>query len=481
MHAFRRLLVLGLAAAGLTVPLAAQAPAALSIRPVRYYRSEQNQPATRVRAFIQIPLSVMDPAPEGLLSYQVSVKVSDASGLQLHTDAWRNHAPAAARASGGYGMDMIDFALAPGTFKVDVTVTDSVSGRQLAGSAAIEGFTAAPELSDLLLASAMRIADANDTVPAPGELRRGNTLMTAAATLRLTPLRTSAFYLLEAYNPGATDLSGTMGVAIDDASGKTIFKTAPTPVRIAAGGGLLKGSVDLEGLPPGSYAMRVSVALPGGTFERAAPFEMAGLEESLARDTMRIAAERVGDEGYFQYMSGEQLDSAFAPLLYVAKPAELKAWKKDMSDEAKQRYLTQFWSQRDPSPGTQRNEIREAFYDAIDFANRTYSERRVPGWKTDRGRIYAKYGAPDDVLRRLQEISNSRPYEVWRYTRGRQRWYVFADRSSLGNFKLVHTNDVQENRMPDWREILGEDTVRDIGRFLNVDFYTESTQQFIVQ
>jgi hypothetical protein len=48
---------------------------------------------------------------------------------------------------------------------------------------------------------------------------------------------------------------------------------------------------------------------------------------------------------------------------------------------------------------------------------------------------------------------------------------VFADRSNIGDYRLVHTNDNNENGIPTWRDILTEDAVRDVGLFLGVDFY----------
>jgi len=419
---------------------------------------------------IQVPYAVLEPAG-GQLSYQVSVKVTDGQGLSLLGDAWRNHAPASARVPGAYGLDMIDFAVAPGAYQVAVEVQDSVSGRQLGASVPVEGFTAMPPASDLMLASSMRVADASDTVPRAGEVRRGNVLFHAAARLRLTPLRTSAYYMLEAYNAGP-ETSGTMTVAVLDRSGAALMRTPESPVRIGEGGGLLKGHVDLEGLPPGAYQLSVSVKTPTGTFERNGEMVMASLEETLVKDTVRIAAEKVGDEGYFRYMDPLRLDSAFAPIAYVAEPGELRSWDKGLSDDAKRKFLTDFWGRRDPTPGTPRNEVREQFYAGIEFANRNYSERRVPGWKTDRGRIYAKYGAPDDMLQRYQE-QQAPPYECWRYTRGKARWFIFADLTrGLGQqYRLMQSNDLSEVNRSDWRQILTEDGVRDCGRFIGQDFY----------
>lgn len=460
-----------LLAACLLLPRLVAAQAAtesLALRALRYYRAE-NQGQTRVRMLIQIPYAFMQPAGNQL-SYQVGVKVLDAQGLTLHSDAWRNHAPAGAQVRGAFGLDMIDFAVAAGKYSVAVDVTDSTSGRTLAATLPLEGYASVPDASDMLLASSMRVAEAGDTVPRLGEIRRGNTLFTAAARLHLTPLRPQAFYLLEAYNGGA-ETTGTMIVSVLDGSGKSIFQTPPAPVRVAEGGGLLKGHVDLEGLPPGQYQMKLAVELPSRRFERTAELVMAPLEETLARDTVRMAAEKATDAGYFKYMEGPALDSAFAPLVYLAEGSELRAWDKTLSDDAKRKFLTDFWARRDPSPGTPQNEAREGYYEGIAFANRNYRERKVPGWKTARGRIYIRNGPPDDVLRRPSE-AKAPPYEVWRYTRGKQRWYIFADLSNgFGSYRIMNSDDLREPRRADWRDIMTEEAVRDAGRFLNVDFY----------
>ena len=205
---------------------------------------------------------------------------------------------------------------------------------------------------------------------------------------------------------------------------------------------------------------------------------MAALDATLAQEVTRINAEKVSDEGYFKYMSTEGLDSAFAPLYYVATPTELKVWNKSLSDDAKRRYLTEFWQSRDPNKGTQVNEARDQFYAAIAFANKNYKERNIPGWKTDRGRIYAKNGAATSVWRRAQ-IQRAPPFEVWNYQeKGQGRWYIFADRTGVGDWRLMVSSDLKEPKQPDWRNILTEDGVREAGRFLNVDFYSSTAAAY---
>ena len=449
----------------------------LILRAVRSYRAEQGR--TEVNAFVQVPYMLMQPTtsgPEGRLSYRVEVRVTDSTGLKLLEQSWQNHATAGLRRPDAFAVDMVRFSLAPGRYRLDVAVVDSVSGRRTEAAADLEGFATAPAASDLLLSPQIRPTAVGDTVPRPAELRWGQMLVTAAARLDLTPLRPTAYYLLEAYSP--TEVAGTLQIQVADSTGKAMISTAETPVQVPAGGGVLKGQLDLAGLPPGPYSMVAALELGGKEVERRAGFTMAGLDETLEKDVVRREAARATDEGYFEAMGEEELAEAREPLELIAESGEMGKWSKDLSLRAKRRFMTDFWKRRDPSPNTPVNETRQLFYDAVAYAEKTFGESgraARPGWKTDRGRIYVKNGSPDEQLDRVQ-AGRSVPYQVWRYRRGRDRYYVFADRSNgIGIYQLVHSNDVRETGVPNWREVVREEAVADIGRFLGIDFFDGST------
>ena len=464
-----------LAAAAVASPLATAAlqnDSGLVLRAVRFYRPDQNR--TRVKGLVQIPFSAIQPpgGAAGQLNYMVSVRVVDSTGLTLYQQSWRNRARTAGGGSDAYTVEIVDFAVAPGKYRLEVGVEDSVSGRKVSGGIDVQALSQKDGASDLLVTPEMRLATADDTVPRPGEFRTGNNLVTAAARVELTPLRAKVFYLLEAYSD--SNQAGTMSVAITDPAGKTSIKTPEVPVTVNAGGSVLQGQLDLAGLPEGDYSMVARLKLGGRSIERSAPLTMAGLRETLARDTALRQADRVTDQGYFAAMSAEELDVAKAPLLYIAESGELSPWEAELSVEAKRRFLTNFWQKRDPTPGTQKNERREAFYDAIAYANREYKEggrKAVAGWRSDRGRIFARYGAPDDVLRRQNE-DRAPPYEVWRYSKGKGAYYIFADRTGFGAFQLIYSNDVRELGIPSWYDVIGRRAVNDAGEFLGVDLFS---------
>ena len=72
---------------------------------------------------------------------------------------------------------------------------------------------------------------------------------------------------------------------------------------------------------------------------------------------------------------------------YIITGAEKKAFLALQTDEERENFIENFWRRRDPDPDTEENEFREQYYERIAYANEHYTSG-IPGWKTDRGRIY---------------------------------------------------------------------------------------------
>ena len=87
---------------------------------------------------------------------------------------------------------------------------------------------------------------------------------------------------------------------------------------------------------------------------------------------------------------------------------EKKRFKALTSDEERDQFIEQFWLDRDPSGGTPENQYKEEHYLRLKYANEHLSEGSVPGWRTDRGRIYIIHGAP--ASRRFEQ-----DFEYWGY------------------------------------------------------------------
>src|SRR5438067_2326971 len=81
---------------------------------------------------------------------------------------------------------------------------------------------------------------------------------------------------------------------------------------------------------------------------------------------------------------------------YIITDEERAAFKKLQTDEEREQFIEQFWLRRDPTPDSVENEFKEEHYRRIAYANEHYASG-IPGWKTDRGRIYITFGPPDEI------------------------------------------------------------------------------------
>ncbi len=113
-------------------------------------------------------------------------------------------------------------------------------------------------------------------------------------------------------------------------------------------------------------------------------------------------------------------------VVWIISDEERAAFKRLQTDDERQAFIEQFWLRRDPTPDTEENEYKEEHYRRIAWANDRFASG-VPGWKTDRGRIYIMYGPPDENdshtsggpgERSIEEGGGETtffPYEIWRY------------------------------------------------------------------
>ena len=93
---------------------------------------------------------------------------------------------------------------------------------------------------------------------------------------------------------------------------------------------------------------------------------------------------------------------------YIITDEERKAFKKLATDDERERFIEEFWRRRDPDPDTDENEFKEEYYERIAYANEHFASG-IPGWKTDRGRIWIMYGKPDELESHPMGGSYDRP------------------------------------------------------------------------
>jgi GWxTD domain-containing protein len=137
---------------------------------------------------------------------------------------------------------------------------------------------------------------------------------------------------------------------------------------------------------------------------------------------------------------------------YIITDEERAAFRQLSNDEERDNFIEAFWQRRDPTPDTEENEFKEEHYQRIAYANEHFAAG-VPGWKTDRGRIYIVFGKADEVEshpsggtyeRPMEEgggETSTFPFEQWRYRYiegiGQEVIIEFVDTCMCGEYHMT--------------------------------------------
>ena len=431
----------------------------LTARPVRFFSLSSGSTVIEGTSEIQLNgLAAAGPTTR----YRLEVAIADSAGLELVRNSWTRELPSeAARATGASAMESFSFAATPGRYRILVRASAD-SGRVFEQAVVVQAFAARPLTSDLLLATATREASDTSTV-APGEIRRGRYVLRTAPVPHLTFADAGLTYYTEIYPwPGYTGGDTRLALEVLTEAGRTVIRAVPQQLRIGSNGGVARGTMDLAGLPQGNYRLRATITMGDSSAQLVSPFSMGPVRTVVAANAAPAAERDV-----FADLDEVTLDSLYSPLVILAGNSELSTYG-NLTVDGKRRFLSDFWKRRDPTPATPDNPLREVFYRGVRHANTAYREggtAQIPGWRTDRGRVYLKHGEPNEYLRR--PAAQPKPFEVWLFTRERRLYYVFLDRTGLGHYELIGTNDVNERSTgPNWIYLLGPTSAQEVTNFI---------------
>jgi GWxTD domain-containing protein len=171
--------------------------------------------------------------------------------------------------------------------------------------------------------------------------------------------------------------------------------------------------IDVDDWEPGSYTVNL----------RARADEPA--REASASVELNVDVTRA--------MLGRDFEETLEILGLIASDDELSGLRGSNAEDRAAEW-SRFWAARDPDPTSERNEALEEYLRRVRYVMKNFSTLE-PGWRSDRGQVYIRHGAPE----RIERTSDSRfqgEYEIWRYA-GTGRVFVFYDMFGLGDYRLV--------------------------------------------
>lgn len=427
---------------------------------------------TVVDGLAHVPLSIMAGGTTGV--YRFELVVFDADETQLYRDSWERtlSSRAAAYAESGTStlLEAFRFGVMAGAYEVELRAypTDAPDlGTKV--RLPIEAYSERPAASDLFLASGVEPIDAEGG--GSWSITHGGFGIAAVARTSVLPQKPKLAYYVELYGGDEVEAVQVAAVVADQESGAELLRTPAASVEVMVGGTPFAGNLPLTGLPPGDYKLRLEIQSAEGSVSREAPFVM--LEPSAVPD-FEIASY---ESSYFASLSDAELLANFGGIGYLVSESERQVFE-SLPFDAKRRYLTAFFQAQDTDEDPDKNEFLEEYLERVGKVRMLYGElvgtgERAP-WTTDAGRIYLRWGEPEERLINhfpsssdtrsvggIDSLQGQAPYEIWRY--GSTGFvYLFTQESQFGVWRMIFTTDPNMQSLADWRGRIGGEAARDL-------------------
>lgn len=422
------------------------------------------------------PDSTASDSTDGAAQIRTTLRVRNGRGKTVTAETRTIRVPPSERDSKGFSLGhvvLLTTRLEPGWHELRLEVEDLRSqkrglaylGRQAHQKGRVEGVFRVPNRGpgDLVL-SELEPAWSIRSARPQSRFARGD------AEVVPNPTRSYGLYqptVRAYYETGRAAGTGTLPVRarVLDLAGRPLLEAEPDSV---AGSGASWGQVafDVSTLPAGAYDLEVDAGDAPRAVKRLMRFNVAWRTETWRGDPR----ERL-DEAHF-LIDDEEKEEAFSFL----SPGEQEA------------FLDRYWARLDPTPTTAQNEERDRFYERVSYANDHFGTAGFEkGLFSDRGRIYVRYGEPDEIRRevmptqglRVEDIARDvasregvqaaeglrgrggggdmRSFEIWTYDRllhpreelkqgsgprrPMRRVFVFVDEEGYGYYVLRYSNE----------------------------------------
>lgn len=208
-------------------------------------------------------------------------------------------------------------------------------------------------------------------------------------------------------------------------------------------------SIDIKSWPPGAYRLRIVAT------DRNAGTADTSISRFAIVSPQEVAAATRQSETPADPYDRLTLKEKIELVTWILEPQQLATLQR-LSDEGKENYLRQYWSEHDSNPQTPVNEERAELIQRYRYANDNFSlsEEENDGWQTALGRVFIKYGRPDEVDDRQAPRVGDR-YQVWYYRAVKEgKVFVFIDERGNDDYRLVHSNVYGEVYDSDWADRL---------------------------
>jgi len=382
-------------------------------------------------------LSEVEVEKKKIARYEISVRLEDMEKRKKPIyEKWKRFAEKGELSQ--FVIDEFSLWVRPGKYKVTVEIKDLLNGKK--GVAKSE-FEVGPPLPFFLSEIELAREISADTTKSPFTKYGLNVVPNPLSSY--SPENDTLYFFFEIFTKELDTLAYAVSYGIFDKEGRLLQVSKPEVKRNYGRRFIETGGIYLDKLEEGDYKLLVRVVnLETGEVQERTKFFRFYKEKPLSIPYR-----------YREYI--EFID-------YIASEKELKSFRSLKNRDEKEAFLYRFWRKLDPNPETPENEYLEEFVERVKYADKNFSTPFKKGRYTDRGKIYIKYGPPDE-LRRVSLEMGEKDREVWYYFEKGGLQFIFVDLRENGDYVLMYTNAPDEPHPPDWWKYIPRSEVEEKG------------------
>lgn len=218
-------------------------------------------------------------------------------------------------------------------------------------------------------------------------------------------------------------------------------------------------TIDISDLPSGNYHLFVEVRNKQNEMvaQKKIFIQRANNSAITAWENIKM----INTTGQFtETYTDEQLTYFLDIIKPIASESDINlitSLSERVEADMKKKFLYNFWVERniaDPYGEWLK------YLERVKDVNTSFQTPSKPGYKTERGRVYLKYGEPYDIVRSVNE-PGAYPYEIWYYTtlpdKQTNIGFAFYEPSMVSNdYVLMHSNARGELHDDRWKVRLYE-------------------------